>query len=151
METRRQRVLLETLEMAPAYTSLAKEAVHAALQGSCRRSKEAVHAALGRRSRAAFLSSELRWSSLPLFNIPSLFNARRVRSYRAPRPARTRGRWPLDRAAMALSKLSGDEQGIILGQLCNTLEPRLALYFSSACTELQALLTPAVRQQLRVD
>ena len=29
---------------------------------------------------------------------------------------------------MALSKLSGDEQGIILGQLCNTLEPRLAFY-----------------------
>ena len=34
-------------------------------------------------------------------------------------------------AAMALSKLSGDEQGIILGQLCNTLEPRLAVYFLS--------------------
>ena len=31
---------------------------------------------------------------------------------------------------MALSKLSGDEQGIILGQLCNTLEPRLAVYFT---------------------
>ena len=52
---------------------------------------------------------------------------------------------------MALSKLSGDAQGIILGQLCNTLEPRLAVYFSSACTELRALLTPAVRQQLRAD
>ena len=52
---------------------------------------------------------------------------------------------------MALSKLNGDEQGIILGQLCNTLEPRLAVYFSSACTELQVLLTPAVRQQLRAD
>jgi hypothetical protein len=54
-------------------------------------------------------------------------------------------------AAMALSKLSGDEQGIILGQLRNTLEPRLAMYFSSASTELRALLTPAVRQQLRAD
>jgi hypothetical protein len=54
-------------------------------------------------------------------------------------------------AAMALSKLSGDEQGIILGQLCNTLEPRLAMYFSSASTELRPLLTPAVRQQLRAD
>jgi hypothetical protein len=54
-------------------------------------------------------------------------------------------------AAMALSKLSGDEQGIILGQLCNTLEPRLAMYFSSASTELRALLTPAVRQKLRDD
>ena len=52
---------------------------------------------------------------------------------------------------MALSKLSGDEQGIILGQLCNTLEPRLAMYFSSACTELRVLLTPAMRQQLRAD
>ena len=40
-------------------------------------------------------------------------------------------------------------QGIILGQLCNTLEPRLAMYFSSACTELRALLPPAVRQQLK--
>ena len=52
---------------------------------------------------------------------------------------------------MALSRLSGDEQGIILGQLRNTLEPRLAMYFSSASTELRALLTPAVRQQLRAD
>ena len=52
---------------------------------------------------------------------------------------------------MALSKLSGDEQGIILGQLCNALEPRLAVYFSSASTELRALLTPALRQQLRGD
>ena len=52
---------------------------------------------------------------------------------------------------MALSKLSGDEQGIILGQLRNTLEPRLAMYFSSANKELRALLPPAVRQQLRTD
>ena len=52
---------------------------------------------------------------------------------------------------MALSKLSGDEQGIILGQLCNALEPRLAIYFSSASSELRALLTPALRQQLRAD
>ena len=36
------------------------------------------------------------------------------------------------RVAMALSKLSGDEQGIILGQLRNTLEPRLVMYFSTA-------------------
>ena len=55
------------------------------------------------------------------------------------------------RVAMALSKLSGDEQGIILGQLRNTLEPRLVMYFSSASKELRALLTPAVRQQLRTD
>ena len=52
---------------------------------------------------------------------------------------------------MALSKLSGDEQGIILGQLRNRLEPRLAVYFSSASSELRVLLTPAVRQQLRTD
>ena len=52
---------------------------------------------------------------------------------------------------MALSNLSGDEQGIILGQLCNTLEPRRAMYFSSACTELRVLLTPAMRQQLRAN
>jgi len=52
---------------------------------------------------------------------------------------------------MALSKLSGDEQGIILGQLRNTLEPRLVMYFSSANKELRALLTQAVQQQLRTD
>ena len=42
--------------------------------------------------------------------------------------------------AMALSKLSGDEQGIVLGQLINALEPRLAMYFSSVNKELRALL-----------
>ena len=52
---------------------------------------------------------------------------------------------------MALSKLSADEQGIILGQLRNTLEPRLVMYFSSASKELRALLTPAARQQLQAD
>ena len=52
---------------------------------------------------------------------------------------------------MALSTLSGDEQGVILGQLRNTLEPRLVMYFSSANKELRALLTPAVQQQLRTD
>ena len=55
------------------------------------------------------------------------------------------------RVAMALSKLSGDEQGIILGQLRNTLEPRLVMYFSSASKELRALLPPAAQQQLRAD
>eukprot|EP00964_Phaeocystis_antarctica_P029696 scaffold16746_cov59-Phaeocystis_antarctica.AAC.3 len=52
---------------------------------------------------------------------------------------------------MALSKLSADEQGIILGQLCNALEPRLAVYLSSVNSELRVLLTPALRQQLRAD
>jgi len=55
------------------------------------------------------------------------------------------------RVAMALSKLSGDEQGLILGKLRNTLEPRLVMYFSSANKELRALLPPAVQQQLRTD
>ena len=50
---------------------------------------------------------------------------------------------------MALSKLSGDEQGIIFGQLCNPLEPSLAVYFSSANRELRLLLTPALQQQLK--
>jgi hypothetical protein len=52
---------------------------------------------------------------------------------------------------MALSKLSSDEQCIILGQLCNTLEPRLAVYFSSASSELRVLLTSALQQQLSAD
>ena len=52
---------------------------------------------------------------------------------------------------MALSKLSGDEQGIIFLQLCNPLEPRIAVDFSSASGELRALLTPALVQQLRTD
>ena len=55
------------------------------------------------------------------------------------------------RAAMALSKLSADEHGIIIGQLCNPLEPRLAWYFSSASSGLRVLLTPALRQQLSDD
>ena len=48
--------------------------------------------------------------------------------------------------AMAFSKLSGDEQGVIMGQLCNALEPRLVMYFSSTSKELRALLPPAVQQ-----
>ena len=52
---------------------------------------------------------------------------------------------------MALLMLSGDAQGIILGQLCSTLEPRLAMYFSGASSELRALLPLAVRQQLQAD
>ena len=54
-------------------------------------------------------------------------------------------------AAMAFSKLSGDEQGIIMGQLRNKLEPRLVMCFSSASKELRALLPPPVQQQLRTD
>ena len=51
----------------------------------------------------------------------------------------------------ALSTLNDDEQGILLGLLRNTLEPRRAMYYSSANKELRALLTPALRQQLRTD
>ena len=51
---------------------------------------------------------------------------------------------------MALSKLSGDEQGIIFVQLCNVLDPRIAVAFSSANSELRAL-TQALLQQLRAD
>ena len=47
---------------------------------------------------------------------------------------------------MALSKLSADAQGVILGQLCNALEPRLAVYLSSTSHELRLLLTPALVQ-----
>jgi len=53
--------------------------------------------------------------------------------------------------AMAFSKLSGDEQGVILGQLRNALAPHHSLYYSSTCKELRALLPPAALQQLRTD
>ena len=53
--------------------------------------------------------------------------------------------------AMALSTLSGDQQGVILGQLRNRLEPRLVMCFSSASKGLRALLPPPARQQLRAD
>ena len=52
--------------------------------------------------------------------------------------------------AMALSKLSGDEQCIIFSQLCNTLDPGVAVAFGSISNELRAL-TPALLQQLRND
>ena len=38
---------------------------------------------------------------------------------------------------MTLSKLSGDEQRFVFTQLCNVLEPRIAVYLSSASNELQ--------------
>ena len=51
---------------------------------------------------------------------------------------------PIARVAMALSKLSGDEQRIVFTQLCNVLDPRVAVYLSSANSGLweltQALL-----------
>ena len=54
------------------------------------------------------------------------------------------------RAPMALSKLGGDEAGIIFSQLRNVLEPHVAMDFSSTSSGLWAL-TQALRQQLRVD
>eukprot|EP00964_Phaeocystis_antarctica_P048152 scaffold27882_cov61-Phaeocystis_antarctica.AAC.4 len=51
---------------------------------------------------------------------------------------------------MALSKLSGDEAGIVFTQLCNVLEPRDAVDFSSVSNELREL-TQALLQQLRAD
>ena len=40
---------------------------------------------------------------------------------------------------MALAALSGDEQCIIFGKLCNTLDPGVAVAFSSTNSELRAL------------
>ena len=51
---------------------------------------------------------------------------------------------------MALAALSGDEQCIIFVQLCNTLDPGIAVAFGSINSELRAL-TPALLQQLRAD
>ena len=51
---------------------------------------------------------------------------------------------------MALAGLSGDEQCIIFSQLCNVLDTRIAVAFSSTSSELRAL-TPTLRQQLRAD
>ena len=53
-------------------------------------------------------------------------------------------------SAMALAALSGDEQCIIFVQLCNVLDPGVAVAFSSTNSELWAL-TPALRQQLQAD
>jgi hypothetical protein len=51
---------------------------------------------------------------------------------------------------MALAALSGDEQCIIFSQLCNVLDTRVAMAFSSTSGELRAV-TQAQRQQLRAD
>merc|ERR1740139_1975033 len=52
------------------------------------------------------------------------------------------------RAAMAFAALSEDEQRILCVQLCNVLEPRLAVALSSVSRELREA-TQAQRQQLR--
>ena len=51
---------------------------------------------------------------------------------------------------MALAALSGDEQRIIFVQLCNPLDPGVAVAFSSTNSELWTL-TQAPRQQLQAD
>ena len=51
---------------------------------------------------------------------------------------------------MALAALSGDEQLVIFVQLCNVLDPGVAVAFSSASSELWTL-TQAPRQQLQAD
>ena len=51
---------------------------------------------------------------------------------------------------MALAALSGDEQRIVFTQLCNVLDPGVAVDFSSASSGLWAS-TQALRQQLKAD
>jgi len=51
---------------------------------------------------------------------------------------------------MAFAALSGDAQCIIFSQLCNVLDTRVAVAFSSASNELRTV-TLAQRQQLRAD
>ena len=49
---------------------------------------------------------------------------------------------------MALSKLSGDEQGILFFQLCNVLDPGIAVALASVSNELRTA-TLAPLQQLK--
>ena len=49
---------------------------------------------------------------------------------------------------MALSKLSADEQGILFVQLCNVLDPSIAVALSSVSNELWTA-TRAQRQELK--
>jgi len=51
---------------------------------------------------------------------------------------------------MALSKLSGDEQGILFVQLCNVLDPGFAVALSSVSNELRTA-TRVPLQQLKTD
>ena len=75
--------------------------------------------------------------------------ARRASSRISPSWTDTRTR-NVRRAWPDFTMLSGDEAGIIFTQLCNTLDPRVAMAFSSTSPELWAL-TQALRQQLRAD
>ena len=51
---------------------------------------------------------------------------------------------------MALVALSGDEQLVIFVQLCNVLDPGVAVAFGSASNELWEA-TKVPRQQLKAD
>ena len=51
---------------------------------------------------------------------------------------------------MALAALNGDAQCVIFCQLCNVLDPGVAVAFGSANSELWTL-TQEPRQQLRAD
>ena len=51
---------------------------------------------------------------------------------------------------MALSKLSGDEQRIVFSQLCNVLDPGIAVAFGSISNELRAA-TKVPRRQLKIE
>eukprot|EP00964_Phaeocystis_antarctica_P146538 scaffold112850_cov66-Phaeocystis_antarctica.AAC.2 len=51
---------------------------------------------------------------------------------------------------MALAALSGDEQRILFTQLCNVLDPNLAVALSSVSNELRTA-TEVLLQQLRAD
>ena len=54
------------------------------------------------------------------------------------------------RVAMALCKLSGDEQGVIFVQLCDVLDPGIAVALSSVSNELRTA-TRVPLQQLKAD
>ena len=51
---------------------------------------------------------------------------------------------------MALSALSGDEQGILFVQLCDVLDPGIAVALSSVSNELRTA-TRVPLQQLKTD
>ena len=51
---------------------------------------------------------------------------------------------------MALSKLSGDEQRIVFSQLCNVLDPAIAVAFGSISKELRAA-TKVPRRRLKIE
>jgi len=74
-----------------------------------------------------------------------------VRAFSATRgfiPRDPRAADDLWRREMALSKLSGDEQGILFVQLCNVLDPGIAVALSSVSNELRAA-TQALLQPLK--